>query len=114
MRAGIGSMQIYLLRHGIAEEARPGRTDAERALTGEGKERLRRVLRHAGTAPAAILSNPYRRALETARIAAEELGDRGKIVETEALLPNASPYDVWEEIRSRPVSLPSCCRATSR
>jgi phosphohistidine phosphatase len=94
-------MQIYLLRHGIADEGRSGQPDSERALTEEGKEKLRRVLSHAGVQPGLILSSPYRRALETARIAAEVLGYRGKIVETEALVPNASPYDVWEEIRRR-------------
>jgi phosphohistidine phosphatase SixA len=30
-------MQIYLLRHGIAEDARSGQADAGRALTAEGK-----------------------------------------------------------------------------
>jgi phosphohistidine phosphatase len=95
------SMQIYLLRHGIAEEARAGQKDADRALTPEGKEKLRRVLQHAGVNLGLILSSPYRRALETAGIAAEVLEYKGKIVQTEALIPEASPYAVWEEIRSR-------------
>jgi len=97
-------MQIYLLRHGIAEDARPGQPDAERALTGEGREKLRRVLkraRQAGTAPELILSSPYRRAIETADVAAEVLGYQGKVVRTRALVPEASPFDTWEEIRSR-------------
>jgi phosphohistidine phosphatase len=95
-------MQIYLLRHGIAEVARPGQSDAERALTAEGKEKLRRVLRRAATAgarPASILSSPLRRALETAAVAAEVLEYVGKVEESRALLPEASPYDLWEEIR---------------
>ena len=37
-------MQIYLLRHGIAEDARPGLRDFDRALTPEGSQKLRRVL----------------------------------------------------------------------
>jgi phosphohistidine phosphatase len=92
-------MQIYLLRHGIAEEARSGQPDAERALTPEGKEKLRRVLKSADPQPGLILSSPYRRAVETAEIAAEVLGYRGTIVKTSALTPEASPYGVWEEIR---------------
>ena len=48
----------------------------------------------------AILSSPYRRALETAALAAEVLEYRGKVRETRSLLPEASPYDLWEEIRS--------------
>ena len=97
-------MQIYLLRHGIAEDARPGQPDAGRALTAEGKDKLRRVLRRAGAAgarPASIVSSPLRRALETAAVAAEVLEYSGKIAESRALLPEASPFDLWEEIRRR-------------
>lgn len=97
-------MEIYLLRHGIAEDSRPGMRDADRALTPEGREKLKRVLKRgkaAGVDPGVILSSPYRRALETADVAAASLGYRGQIVQTKALIPNASPHDVWEEIRSR-------------
>jgi len=95
-------VQIYLLRHGIAEDSTP---DSERALTAEGKEKLKRVLTRARTAdvaPSLILSSPYRRALETADIAVEVLGYQGKVVKTRALLPEASPFDTWEEIRKDP------------
>jgi len=95
-------MQIYLLRHGIAEDAAPGHSDSERALTGEGKEKLRRVLKRARAAdvsPSLILSSPYKRALETADVAAEVLGYKGKILRTRALTPDASPYDTWSEMR---------------
>jgi phosphohistidine phosphatase len=97
-------MQIYLLRHGIAEDPRPGQPDPERALTNEGREKLRRVLKQAskaGVAPSLILSSPYRRALETAGVAVEVLGYAGKVVRTRALTPEASPLDAWEEIRTR-------------
>jgi len=97
-------MQIYLLRHAIAEDARPGEADAERALTNEGREKLRRVLKRAaaaGVAPDEILSSPLRRAVETAAVAAESLGYQGQVVKTRALGPEASPYDTWEEIRAR-------------
>jgi phosphohistidine phosphatase len=95
-------MQIYLLRHGIAEDAKPGHPDAERALTNEGRDKLRRVLKRARTAdlsPSLILSSPYRRALETAAAAAEVLAYKGEIVRTRTLLPESSPFDAWEEIR---------------
>ena len=98
-------MEIYLLRHAIAESARPGVPDPERALTAEGREKLRRVLaraRGADVAPSLILSSPYRRAMETAEVAEEVLGYQGKVVKTRALLPEASPFDAWEEIRKRP------------
>jgi phosphohistidine phosphatase len=94
-------MQIYLLRHGIAEDARPGSADADRALTSEGKDKLRRVLKRARIEPSLILSSPYKRAVETAEIAAEVLGYAGKVVRIDALVPNGSPYGVWDELRAR-------------
>lgn len=96
-------MKIYLLRHGIAEDRKPGRPDSERALTPEGREKLRRVLRRAQAAKAApslILTSPYLRAVETAETAAEILGCKHKIIRCEALVPNGSPHLVWEEIKS--------------
>ena len=39
------------------------------------------------------------RAVETARIAAQELGYRGAIPETDALLPSSTPQAVWRELR---------------
>ena len=94
-------MEIYLLRHGIAEDAGPGQPDSERGLTAEGKEKLRRVLKRSKVRPSLILSSPYRRALETAAMAAEIARYEGKIVPTEALLPEASTAATWEEIRKR-------------
>jgi phosphohistidine phosphatase len=97
-------MEIYLLRHGIAEDGQPGRPDSDRALTSEGREKLRRVLKRAagaGVSPSLILSSPYRRAIETAEIAADVLEYKGKIVRTPALTPDTSPRDTWQEIRSR-------------
>jgi phosphohistidine phosphatase len=91
-------MEIYLLRHGIAEEGYP---DSARALTAEGKEKLRRVLKQAAVKPSLILSSPYRRAVETAEIAAEVLGYTGDIERSESLTPDGSPQEVWEEIRAR-------------
>ena len=96
-------MQLYLLRHGIAEDPKPGQADSERALTGEGRDKLRRVLKRARAAdldPSLIVSSPYRRALETAAVAAEILAYKGEIVRTRTLVPEASPFDAWEEIRS--------------
>jgi phosphohistidine phosphatase len=96
-------MQIYLLRHGIAEAAAPGMADADRALTSEGKKKVRDLTRMAaavGVKPTLVLSSPYKRAVATARIAAEEFGFKGDIVTTKALLPEASPEAGWDEIRA--------------
>ena len=96
-------MELFLLRHGIAEDAGPGVPDAERALTRDGKDKLRRVLKRAaqaGVKPTLILSSPLQRARETAEIAAEVLDYAGEIVRTPALSPQASPADAWMEARS--------------
>jgi phosphohistidine phosphatase len=95
-------MEIYLLRHGIAEERSASGRDADRRLTDEGREKLHKVLERAhsaGVAPSFILTSPYRRALETAEIAARELGYDGKLIRTEALVPHGTPREVWQELR---------------
>ena len=95
-------MQIYILRHGVAEEAPAGASDADRALTPEGKQKLAALLkavRRMKAAPVTILTSPYRRAVETAAIAAEALGVEGESIRTKALLPSGSPEEVWNEIR---------------
>jgi phosphohistidine phosphatase len=97
-------MEIYLLRHGIAEDGRPGRPDSERALTDEGREKLRRVMkraRAAGAAPTLMLSSPYLPALETAAIAAEVLGHKDEIEQSAALTPDGRPEAVWALLRER-------------
>jgi len=95
-------MQIHILRHGIAEDAKPGSPDADRALTPEGRKKLREVLklaRGANVRPSLILTSPYRRAVETAEIARSVLDGKAEIVDSAALQPSADPRDVWEEIR---------------
>ncbi len=49
--------------------------------------------------PALILASPFRRAIETAELAAKILGYKGQILQTRALQPESSPEGVWDEIR---------------
>ena len=96
-------MEVYILRHGIAEKTRAGGSDAERALTREGRQKLRQVLRLARSAevnPSLILTSPLVRAVQTAEVAAEIFAYRHAVVRTDALLPSASPQEVWQELRS--------------
>jgi phosphohistidine phosphatase len=96
-------MEVYILRHAIAENRRPGRLDAERRLTAQGRDKLRQVLhvaRAAGVKPSLILTSPYKRAAETAEIAAEVLRSTNPIVQSDALLPSSSPEAVWRLIHS--------------
>ena len=95
-------MELYILRHGIAEDGAAGQADSERALTPDGKKKLRIVLRVAKAAkvsPTLILTSPYKRALQTAQLAGEILGYKGDLLRTNALIPSASPVDAWNEIR---------------
>ena len=96
-------MELYLLRHGVAEDRAPSGRDADRRLTEDGKKKLRKVLERAhkaGVAPTLILSSPLTRAMESAEIAARELAYHSEIVRTAALTPDSSPADVWAEIRA--------------
>jgi len=95
-------MEIYILRHGVAEEPLMGQPDAERALTPDGRKKLRNVLRTAaaaGVAPSLILTSPFKRALQTAQMAAEILEYKGELLRTKSLQPDSSPKAVWDEIR---------------
>jgi phosphohistidine phosphatase len=96
-------MQLYILRHGIAEDGKPGGDDSDRALTPDGKKKLRDVLRlamKAGVAPELMISSPYVRAIETAEIAKEVLGYKEQLLRTDALIPSSDPESVWEEVRA--------------
>jgi phosphohistidine phosphatase len=96
-------MELYILRHGIAEESSASGRDEDRQLTAEGRRKLREVLRtaaRAGLQPSLILSSPYARAMQTAQAAADLLGYEGEILKAAALVPEARSDDVWQEIRT--------------
>ena len=96
-------MQVYLLRHGIAENGKPGAADSSRALVPEGKKKLKEVLsvaKSAGARPTLVLTSPFRRAMETAEIAVAVLGLRTEdLVQMQALIPTGDVGGVWDEIR---------------
>lgn len=95
-------MQVYLLRHGAAEEERSGLSDAERGLTQDGRRKLRQTLQTASQAdirPTLMLTSSLKRAVQTAELAQEVLNYKGELVRTEALMPNSSVQEVWNEIR---------------
>lgn len=85
-------MEIYLLRHGIAELSglRPI-PDSDRLLTPAGVRKLRRVgrwLQARKDQPEIIFSSPYRRAVETAEVILDFLPG-SKLRLTESLTPEA-------------------------
>lgn len=93
-------MLLVILRHGIAQDRDDPDCppDPERRLTSKGIKRTREAARGlAGlkVEPRAVLSSPYRRAMETAELALAALRPDGvSVVPTDALLPGAPPGDV--------------------
>jgi phosphohistidine phosphatase len=95
-------LRVYILRHATAEVRGPGLPESQRQLTAEGKQELKAVLRQAsaaGVSPETILTSPWSRALETARMAGKALHCE-RVVETRTLLPDIPPAQVLREIRA--------------
>ena len=64
-------MELFVIRHAIAEDAAPGQDDAARDLTEEGVKRLKKVvrgLRELDLTFDRIVTSPWTRALNTARL----------------------------------------------
>jgi phosphohistidine phosphatase len=62
-------MQLWVIRHAVAEDAGPGRDDTTRALTDPGKAKLRQAVRGLRSLDVRfdrILTSPWRRAAQTA------------------------------------------------
>jgi phosphohistidine phosphatase len=105
--------ELYLVRHGIAEErgdAWPD--DTKRPLTSEGIARLKREARglaSLGVRFDVILTSPLVRARQTAETIASEFDDRPPIVVVESLAPGGSfsaiVSDVEKQAKRRRVAL---------
>jgi phosphohistidine phosphatase len=72
-------MDLYLIRHAIAEDQSPGRwpDDSDRPLTEEGERRFRKAARglaRLGPPVDAVLASAFTRAWRTAELLAEEAG----------------------------------------
>lgn len=96
-------IDIYVLRHGAAQPRAPGLAEADRKLTKQGRHEVARVMRRARESEVKIelvLTSPYRRAAQTASIAIERFRPTPRVEETPALLPEANPERVWQEIRA--------------
>jgi phosphohistidine phosphatase len=62
-------MDLFVIRHGVAEDAEPGQDDATRELTEDGERKLRKIvkgLRRLDVDLDRILTSPWRRATQTA------------------------------------------------
>jgi phosphohistidine phosphatase len=94
-------MDIWLLRHAMAEERSASGRDEDRELTSDGLKRARAVARGIAALDPGIgliLTSPYRRARQTAEPAAEALGLKGSLRESRALEPNRPPEEILAEV----------------
>ena len=102
-------MDVFILRHGKAEAAGPGRADADRRLTKKGRDDSVAAGRWMAAQEIRfdlIAASPLARAQETAAIIAESLGDKDRLVTWDVLAPGGNPDTVchliekYEDARS--------------
>jgi phosphohistidine phosphatase len=93
-------MDIYIVRHGIAEEASKGISDAKRALTSEGRKKMKEAAGgFAKLEPEVtrVFSSPLLRAWQTAEILASAL--QVEVEEMPELAPGRVPSDVLRALQ---------------
>jgi phosphohistidine phosphatase len=97
-----GPYELYLIRHGVAEErgdAWPD--DAKRPLTQDGTDRMRKAARglvRIGVKFDAVLTSPFVRTRQTAEIVATAFDERPPIVAVESLAPGGSIQSVLSDL----------------
>ena len=94
---------LLLIRHGIAEDYRPGAPDSERALTDEGWRKTRAAMKGLaakGFIPSRGISSPYRRALETMACLKEAAGLTFPVGYSERFTPEEDPADTEAWLRT--------------
>jgi phosphohistidine phosphatase len=83
-------MDLFVIRHGVAEARREGLPDAERALTPKGRAKLVEIVRgveRLGVRFEVMLHSPWRRAVETAEVLAP-LSAETRVTDTLAQAPS--------------------------
>jgi phosphohistidine phosphatase len=95
-------MILYVLRHGVAEDAPPGGDDAARRLTPRGRHKMEEEaagMRAYGIELDALLTSPLARAAETAAIVAAAYQGRPAPKELPALATGVSPAETLQALR---------------
>jgi len=98
------AVDLYILRHGIAEE-RTGSTpggDSQRRLTDEGKKKMRRIAKGMKALHLEfdlILSSPFLRAKETAEIVAAVFGIEKLLNLSSNLAADGNPKELIDELK---------------
>ena len=85
-------MELYFLRHGLAQDISEtrGSSDERRALTSNGIRQVKKItlgMKKIGLSFDRIFSSPYTRARETAEIVVQGIEKGKKIVVADALVP---------------------------
>ncbi len=84
-------MQLFFLRHGIAEDRRSGGSDDQRALTDEGRKQLAlvgRAMQRLAIRPMTLYTSPLLRTKQTAEIVGSITG--GQLTLTPELAPGCT------------------------
>ena len=95
-------MDLYILRHGVAEDVSESGLDRDRVLTEEGIEKTKacgKALRKLDVQFDAIYTSPYARARQTAEIVADELGLTSVLQLVDALGADASAKEVLADLQ---------------
>jgi phosphohistidine phosphatase len=96
-------MNLYVVRHGHAENVSLAKRDFDRLLTSKGKEQIRRAAIGWKTLISQInliLTSPYQRAFESAKITAEVLGYEGDLIVDNNFAPGCKTNQLIEIINA--------------
>ena len=99
-------MNLYIVRHAIAvERGTPGYDDDSlRPLTDAGRKKMRKIVQglyQLGLDFDVILSSPYVRARDTAKILAKEFDVRDKVAFSDNLIPPGNFENLINEIHEK-------------
>ncbi|HMF08679.1 MAG TPA: phosphohistidine phosphatase SixA [Thermoanaerobaculia bacterium] len=96
-------MELWLLRHAVAEERASSGRDEDRELTPDGIKRAEGVARGLARLDPGIdlvLTSPLRRARQTAEPAVKALSLEKSFRQTQALEPGREPDEILEEVEA--------------
>ena len=100
-------MNLYIVRHAIAvQRGDPNYQDddSQRPLTDAGRKKMKKIVKglaQLGTEFDVILSSPYVRARDTAKILAKEFGMKGDLSFSDNLIPPGNFENLINEIHEK-------------
>lgn len=97
-------MNLYILRHAIAEDRSPTVPESQRRLTPDGARKMHKAakgIKALGLEFDLILTSPYLRAKETAEIVAKTLDCEKNLMVSPTLAADGNPKELIEEIRRK-------------